>query len=99
MITDSDQPSSRVTDDEGLRPSGRAMGRGRGFAFYLSAVLCALFMVRTLGKGWSTGFPTSWPDALFPKEGYIPVAALGPFNPRFYFAFRPVVYPAFLWAF
>jgi hypothetical protein len=99
MSTDSDQASPRVTDDEPPQPPDTAARRWRDFAFYLSAVLCALFMVRTLGKDWNTGFPASWPDALFPKEGYVPVAGLGPFNPRFYFEIRPIGYPLFLWVF
>src|SRR5262249_7175380 len=94
-----DQGSLRVIDDERPRQAQPASGRGRTFAFYLSAVLCALFMVRILGKDWNTGFPASWPDALFPKEGYVPVAGLGPCNPRFYFHIRPIGYPLFLWVF
>jgi hypothetical protein len=99
MNTDSDQGSSRVIDDERPPQARSASGRGRSVVFYLSAVLCALFMVRILGKDWNTGFPASWPDALFPKEGYVPVAGLGPFNPRFYFEIRPIGYPLFLWVF
>ena len=70
-----------------------------GWAFYFSAALCAVFMVRVLGADWNSHFRAIWPDALFPKEGYVPIARLGPFRPRFYFAFRPIGYPLYLWAF
>ena len=34
---------------------------------------------------------------MFPKEGYLAVAAKSPFRPSFYFAFRPIGYPFLLW--
>jgi hypothetical protein len=69
----------------------------RNIAFYLSAVATAVFMVRLLGASWNTHFPATWPDAVFPKQGYLAVAAKSPFRPSFYFAFRPIGYPSFLW--
>ncbi len=73
--------------------------RSARIGIYVSAALSALFMMRLLAEPWHTHFHPVWPDALFPKEGYVPVAGLGPFRPRFYFAFRPVGYPLFLWLF
>jgi hypothetical protein len=95
MSTDSDPSPPSTTP----AVSPTLQRRSRGFAFYLSAALCALFMVRILGADWNSHFTATWPDALFPKEGYVPVARIGPFHPGFYFAFRPIGYPAFLWAF
>jgi hypothetical protein len=69
----------------------------RDTAFYLGAVLTALFMLRLLGASWSSGFPAAWPDAVFPREGYLAVAAKGPFRFSFYDAFRPIGYPTLLW--
>jgi hypothetical protein len=71
----------------------------RSIAFYLSAAVTAAFMVRLLGASWSSHFPATWPDAVFPKEGYLAVAAKSPFRPSFYFAFRPIGYPFLLWLF
>jgi len=68
-------------------------------AIYASAIGSALFMLRLLGAGWSTHFPAVWPDAVFPNQGYLAVAGKGPFRPSFYFAFRPIGYPLFLWLF
>jgi len=86
------------TDPSATPPSASGRSAHR-VGFYLSAALCAIFMVRVLGSDWGSHFPATWPDALFPKEGYVPVARLGPFHPGFYFAFRPIGYPLFLWAF
>jgi hypothetical protein len=69
----------------------------RNVAFYVSAVATALFMVRLLGASWNTHFPATWPDAAYPREGYLAVAAKSPFRPSFYFAFRPIGYPLLLW--
>ena len=77
----------------------RERPRARGFGFYAGAALCALFLVRTLGSDWNSHFKATWPDALFPKEGYLPVALVTPFRPQFYFAFRPIAYPTLLWVF
>ncbi len=71
--------------------------RFRGIAFYLGAAATAVFMVRLLGVSWSTHFPATWPDAVYPREGYLAVAAKSPFRPSFYFAFRPIGYPFLLW--
>ena len=89
-----DNPPVEPADTAGSRPE---RGWLRDFAFYLSAIATALFMVRLLGAGWSTRFPAIWPDAVFPKEGYLAVAAKSPFRPSFYFAFRPIGYPFLLW--
>ena len=66
---------------------------------YLTAFATALFMLRLLGASWDTHFPAAWPDAVFPKQGYLAVAAKSPFRPSFYFAFRPIGYPLLLWFF
>jgi hypothetical protein len=106
MSIDSDSlPPAPIDDPLRRQPSSFPVDqplrqlRHRGFAFYLSAALCAVFMVRVLGSDWNSHFRATWPDALFPKEGYMAVAGLGPFRPSFYFAFRPIGYPAYLWAF
>lgn len=54
-----------------------------------------------LGEPWSTHFPPMFPDALNPgrSDTYYAVARLTPFRPSFYWAPRPVVYPAFVWLF
>ncbi|MBV8560081.1 MAG: hypothetical protein JO050_04870, partial [Acidimicrobiia bacterium] len=68
------------------------------FGLYLSAVLVGLFCVRVLGASWSTHFPPQFPDALNPgrTDTYYAVSLLTPFRPSFYWAPRPIVYPAFL---
>jgi hypothetical protein len=86
-----------VADDAGVAESPRTLPSPRSIARYLSAIGSALFMVRLLGASWSTHFPAIWPDAVFPKQGYLAVAGKGPFRPSFYFAFRPIGYPLFLW--
>ena len=63
----------------------------------MGAILTALFLVRLLGASWSSHFPAVWPDAVFPNEGYLAVAAKSPFRPSFYNAFRPIGYPFLLW--
>ena len=54
-----------------------------------------------LGAQWSTHFPPQFPDALNPgrTDTYYAVSLLTPFRPSFYFAARPVLYPAFIWLF
>lgn len=71
----------------------------RRHGLYVSAILVALFCLRVLGSAWSTHFPPVFPDALNPgrTDTYYAVAGLTPFNPAFYWAARPFVYPAFLW--
>lgn len=69
----------------------------RDAAFYVGAILTALFLLRLLGASWNTHFPAAWPDATFPKEGYLTVAAKSPFRPSFYNAFRPIGFPTLLW--
>ena len=32
-------------------------------AFYVAAILAALFLLRLLGAAWSSHFPAAWPDA------------------------------------
>ena len=66
-------------------------------ALYVSAIGSALFMVRLLGASWNTHFPATWPDAVYPKQGYLAVAGKSPLRPSFYFAFRPIGYPFLLW--
>jgi len=87
-----------VTDDAHVAESHPSPSP-RAVAIYASAIASALFMVRLLGAGWSTHFTAVWPDAVFPNQGYLAVAAKGPFRPSFYFAFRPIGYPLFLWLF
>jgi len=77
--------------------SAEARPAVRDAAFYVGAILTALFMLRVLGASWSGGFPAAWPDAVFPREGYLAVAAKGPFRFSFYDAFRPIGYPILLW--
>jgi hypothetical protein len=69
------------------------------WGFYASAVVVALFCLRLLGAKWSTHFPPTFPDALNPgrTDTYYAVAQLTPFRPSFYWAPRPVLYPAFVW--
>jgi hypothetical protein len=87
-----------VTDDANVAAS-HPRRSPRAVATYASAIGSALFMVRLLGAGWSAHFPAVWPDAVFPHQGYLAVAGKGPFRPSFYFAFRPIGYPLFLWLF
>jgi hypothetical protein len=92
----------RVVDDEAVGPppiEPRSSSTVRSAAIYVAASLTALFMLRLLGASWDTHFPAVWPDAVFPKQGYLAVAAKGPFRPSFYFAFRPIGYPLLLWFF
>jgi len=76
----------------------RPLGR---YGLYLSAVVVGLFCLRVLGEPWSTHFPPMFPDALNPgrSDTYYAVSRLTPFRPSFYFAPRPVLYPAFIWLF
>ena len=78
--------------------TARPLGR---YGLYASAVLVGLFCLRVLGDQWSSHFPPMFPDALNPgrSDTYYAVARLTPFRPSFYFAPRPIVYPAFIWAF
>src|SRR5689334_21515076 len=62
-------PLSPLSTAEPAAPAARLPYHG--FAFYLSAALCAVFMVRVLGSDWNTHFRATWPDALFPKQGYL----------------------------
>ncbi|MGO9875834.1 MAG: hypothetical protein ACLPVY_18815 [Acidimicrobiia bacterium] len=87
-----------MADDANDAESHRLVSSPRRVALYTSAIVSALFMVRLLGAGWSTHFLAVWPDAVDPKQGYLAVAGTGPFRPSFYFAFRPIGYPLFLWA-
>jgi hypothetical protein len=86
--------ADQVQPDE---PSPPAPPSIPGPTFYVGPIFAAVFAVRLLGSGWNTHFPAVWPDATFPKEGYLAVAHMGPFDPGFYFAFRPIGYPLFLW--
>lgn len=86
-----------MPDDDAVEQSARP--RASGAAFYVSAILSALFLLRLLGASWGSHFPAVWPDATFPKEGYLAVAAKSPFRPSFYNAYRPIGYPFFLWVF
>jgi len=88
-----------VTDRGDVAGSPDGGPSRRDIAIYLSAAATAAFMVRLLGASWNTHFPATWPDAVFPKQGYLAVAAKSPFRPSFYFAFRPIGYPFFLWFF
>ena len=87
-----------MPDDENVAESLGLLPSRRAVALYASSIACALFMVRLLGASWSTHFPAVWPDAVYPKQGYLAVAGKGPFRPSFYFAFRPIGYPLLLWA-
>ena len=82
-------------------PSDSLPSSRRRCALYLSAVVVALFLLRVLGDRWRTHFPPQFPDALNPgrSDTYYAVASLTPFNLNFYWAPRPVLYPAFLWLF
>jgi hypothetical protein len=87
-----------VKDDAYVAESHRVRPSRGSIAIYAGAIGTALFMVRLLGASWSTHFPAVWPDAVYPKQGYLAVAGKGPFRPSFYFAFRPIGYPLLLWA-
>ncbi|HEX2024037.1 MAG TPA: hypothetical protein VHF00_04990 [Acidimicrobiales bacterium] len=78
---------------------GEAESPPRRYGLYVSAVLVALFFVRVLGEPWETRFPPMFPDALNPgrTDTYYAIAGLTPFRPSFYWAARPVLYPAFVW--
>jgi hypothetical protein len=54
-----------------------------------------------LGQPWATHFPPQFPDALNPgrSDTYFAVARLTPFRPSFYWAPRPIGYPAIIWFF
>ncbi len=87
-----------MSDDTNVTELSEVGHSRRAGALYVSAIASALFMVRLLGASWSTHFAPVWPDAVFPKQGYLAVAGKGPFRPSFYFAFRPIGYPLLLWA-
>ena len=53
-----------------------------------------LYVVRIVGPGWRTGFPSTFPDS----ASYLEVAKLGPLNPSFWFTERPVGVPLLLWS-
>jgi hypothetical protein len=86
-----------VSDDTNVTEFSKVAHPRRAVALYVSAIATALFMIRLLGASWSTHFAPVWPDAVFPKQGYLAVAGKGPSRPSFYFAFRPIGYPLFLW--
>lgn len=52
-----------------------------------------LYVVRVVGPGWRTGFPSTFPDS----ASYLKVAKLGPLSPSFWFTERPVGVPLLLW--
>ncbi|HWW52230.1 MAG TPA: hypothetical protein VNY84_00565 [Acidimicrobiales bacterium] len=65
----------------------------------IGAIAVALFCLRVLGDQWSSHFPPQFPDAFNPgrNDTYYAVSRLTPFRPSFYWAPRPIVYPAFVW--
>lgn len=86
-----------MVDDAEVARRPRARPTLKSVAFFVIAAGSAIFALRLLGATWSGHFPAAWPDAVFPKQGYLAVAAKTPFRPSFYFAFRPIGYPIFLW--
>lgn len=74
------------------RPPGR-------YGLYISAAFVGLFCLRVLGVPWHTHFPPQFPDALNPgrSDTYYAVAHLTPLRPHFYFAARPIGFPALIW--
>lgn len=96
-----DAPESSGPQDAALPTEEDGSQRTRRrFAFYLGAVLVALFFLRVLGEPWDTHFPPKFPDALNPPrtDTYYAIASLTPFRPEFYWAPRPIAYPALIWA-
>ncbi len=89
---DDDSEASAESDADPFR---------RPYWFCFSAILVGLFFLRVLGGSWDTHFPPQFPDALNPGriDTYYAVAGLTPFRPSFYWAPRPLLYPAFLWVF
>jgi hypothetical protein len=95
----SEAERDRPADEPALVLEGEAENPPRRYGLYVSAVLVALFFVRVLGEPWETRFPPMFPDALNPgrTDTYYAIAGLTPFRPSFYWAARPVLYPAFVW--
>jgi len=52
-----------------------------------------LYITRVIAAGWRTGFPSFFPDS----SSYVDVSRLGPFDPSFWSAERPVGVPLVLW--
>lgn len=59
----------------------------------LGACASALFLIRTLGAGWSGGFPSGFPDS----ASYLEVADRGPLSLQFWFGERPLMLPLLSW--
>jgi hypothetical protein len=53
-----------------------------------------LFVIRVVGAGWPSGFPTFFPDS----SSFLAVAGRGPLTGRFWFDERPVGFPLLAWA-
>lgn len=52
-----------------------------------------LYVLRVIGPGWRTGFPSFFPDS----ASYLAVSRLGPFDPSFWWAERAVGVPFMIW--
>lgn len=52
-----------------------------------------LYISRVIASGWRTGFPSFFPDS----SSYVDVSRLGPFDPSFWSAERPIGVPLALW--
>jgi hypothetical protein len=96
-----DEREPVVEGEEEREDEQEAETSRRRYGLYVSAVLVALFFVRVLGEPWDTRFPPTFPDAFNPgrTDTYYAIAGLSPFRPSFYWAARPVLYPAFVWLF
>jgi N utilization substance protein B len=67
---------------------------GRFVNGVLSALVPVLrFLIRTLGAGWSGGFPSGFPDS----ASYLEVADRGPLSLQFWFGERPLMLPLLSW--
>ena len=52
-----------------------------------------LYITRVIASGWRTGFPSFFPDS----SSYVEVSRLGPLDPSFWSAERPIGVPFALW--
>lgn len=78
---------------KGIRSDFRARSATRDRSRAVLGLIAVTYVVRVVASGWRTGFPPFFPDS----SSYIAVTRMGPFDPNFWFAERPVGVPLVLW--
>lgn len=71
----------------------RSISQTRDRSRLVLTFVAVLYVVRVIASGWRSGFPLFFPDS----SSYVSVSRLGPIDPQFWFADRPVGVPLVLW--